>query len=108
MPLARNTKKKIHEISSKFLLITRAAVSERVITLPNTLALIFSSNPVVQGRRVILLKTQSKASFASARLEALKIPMMDRTTSATTQGIVLEHLSDFPQAADEKLSFFLG
>ncbi len=81
------SRKKTQESSSKFLFSTRAAVSERVITLPRILAFIFSSKPELQGRRVTRRKTQSSASLASARLVALKIPRMDSTTNATMQNI---------------------
>ncbi len=63
------------------------------MTKPRILAFIFSSKPVLHGRRVTRRSTQSSDSLANCRLEALKIPKIPRTTKETMQNILY---STFP------------
>jgi len=78
---------KTQEITSQKRFTNSAKLGYLLKIFPTIFPLIFLSNPVLHGRKVILLKTHSNASLANCLCVALKIPKMEKTIKAITQNI---------------------
>ena len=79
------------------------------MTTPSSLAFIFSSKPVLQGRRVTRRRTQSRDFARQGAVRGAENPQDgkdDEGDNAKHAG--LQHLSDFFQVGNEKFSFFEG
>jgi hypothetical protein len=81
------------ESASKFLCVNLAALFDLFIKPLVTVALTFSLKPVLQGLRVSLLVTQSKASLVHDLYLAENRLITARTTSATKHADITNTLN---------------